>query len=87
MNIVTGRRLLVVVEDVDREPTAAELSAIEAEWPLIQAELDLVDAECAVALDHGDELAWRRCRRAEHRVLEARRALVSGRPAGPGVAA
>ncbi|MEV7229688.1 DUF6284 family protein [Polymorphospora sp. NPDC051019] len=53
-------------------PTAADLAAIEAEWPLIAAELDLVDAEIAhiYATDRGGPtvLDWRRVRRAEARV-------------------
>jgi hypothetical protein len=64
----------------DREPTAAGLAAIEREWPLIAAELDLVDAE-VTALCAGErlsELDRRRLRRAEHRVLVARRALTTG---------
>ena len=32
------------------EPSKAELLAIEAEWPLIAAEVALVDAECAYAI-------------------------------------
>jgi len=31
----------------EREPTLAELAAIEAEWPLIEVELALLDAEIA----------------------------------------
>jgi hypothetical protein len=29
-----------------REPTRADLAAIDAEWPLLEAELAVVDAEC-----------------------------------------
>jgi len=54
-------------DPLDREPTAEDLAAIEAEWPLIAAEVAVVDAEAAVALDHTDGLAARRlsvaCRR------------------------
>ncbi|RZU51906.1 hypothetical protein EV385_3742 [Krasilnikovia cinnamomea] len=54
------------------EPTRADLAAIEDEWPLIEAELDLVNAEIAhiYAADRGGptELDWRRLRRAEARV-------------------
>jgi hypothetical protein len=59
------------------EPTAAELAAIDAEWPLIAAELDLLDAEVA-ALSAGpnmSEIDRRRVRRAEHRVLAVTRRL------------
>ncbi len=54
------------------DPTLADLSAIEAEWPLIEAELSVLDAEIAniYAADHGgpSPLDWRRLRRAEARV-------------------
>jgi len=49
------------------EPTHQELQEIEAEWPLIAAELAVVDAEIA-ALQNGPyfcELDRRRLRRAE----------------------
>ena len=51
----------------DREPTAAELRAIENEWPLIAAELAVLDAEIT-ALQTGTEfceLDRRRLRRAQ----------------------
>jgi hypothetical protein len=58
----------------DTEPTAADLAAIEAEWPRIAAEMDLLDAEIAVlnAADRGgpSPLDWRRLRRAEARVTK-----------------
>ncbi|MEU7170098.1 DUF6284 family protein [Micromonospora tulbaghiae] len=57
------------------EPTAADLDAIESEWPLIAAELDVLDAEITMlyAEDHGGPtvLDWRRLRRAEARVTRA----------------
>ncbi|MFG1656872.1 DUF6284 family protein [Micromonospora chersina] len=60
---------------VTAEPTAADLAAIEAEWPLIAAELDVLDAEITLiyAEDHGGPTAldWRRLRRAEARVNRA----------------
>ena len=53
-------------------PSAADLDAIEVEWPLIAAELDLLDAQIGTmyAADHGgpSPLDWRRLRRAEARV-------------------
>jgi len=56
-----------VVADADREPTREELRAIEAEWPLIAAELAVVDAEIAVLQSPYGwcELARRRLRRAQ----------------------
>jgi hypothetical protein len=63
----------------ESEPSAADLAAIEAEWPLIAAELDLVDAEIALiyAEDHGwpTELPRRRVRRAADRVMRVASAL------------
>jgi len=51
-------------------PTPDELAAIEDEWPVIAAELELTGAEIAVlnAHPHPTELDWRRLRRAERRV-------------------
>lgn len=66
------------------EPSPAELDAIEAEWPLIAAELDVLDAEIAIinAADHGGPavLDWRRLRRAEGRVTRVA-AELAARPA------
>jgi hypothetical protein len=60
------------------EPTAAELAAIDAEWPLIDAELAVVDAEIQALSAKGgpSPLDWRRLRRAQRRVLAARLRLV-----------
>jgi len=54
-------------------PSDVELAAIELEWPLIAAELDLIHAEIRVLTAAGgpSELDWRRLRRAEHRRLRA----------------
>jgi hypothetical protein len=59
------------------DPTAAELAEIEQEWPLIAAELDLLDAEISFinAGSAASTLDRRRIRRAEHRVMEASRGL------------
>lgn len=55
------------------EPSPEALAAIEAVWPLIEADMDVLDAEIAViyAADRGapTELDWRRLRRAEARAL------------------
>jgi hypothetical protein len=55
---MTRRPVITDLETPGREPSAADLAAIEAEWPLIEAELAVVDAEI-------------RLRRAEHRALAA----------------
>jgi hypothetical protein len=59
------------------EPTAADLAAIEVEWPQIQADLDQLDAEISALLagPYMSELDRRRIRRAERRVLEVGREL------------
>jgi hypothetical protein len=53
------------------EPTAADLAAIEAEWPLIEADLNVLDAEIRLLAAAGGPslLDWRRLRRAEHQAL------------------
>ncbi|MFD7447118.1 DUF6284 family protein [Streptomyces sp. NPDC059909] len=67
----------VVVDRIDREPTAAELDAIEQELPVILAGVDLLDAQI-ITLDRvPSELDQRRIRRARRRVLAARRALAN----------
>lgn len=51
-------------------PTPDELASIEAEWPLIEAGLDLVDAEIAAARHESPmPLDWQRIRSRERRVL------------------
>jgi uncharacterized protein DUF6284 len=52
------------------EPTRADLRRIEDEWPLIEAELAVVDAEIAAARlgDDMSELGRRRVRRAQARL-------------------
>jgi hypothetical protein len=69
------------------EPTAADLAAIDTEWPLIAADLDLLDAEITLlyAEDHGgpSPLDWRRLRRAEARVTRAAAELAADPRANP----
>jgi len=66
------------------EPSAVDLAAIDAEWPLIAAELDVLDAEITMfyADDSGgpSPLDWRRLRRAEARVTRTA-AELAARPA------
>ena len=64
------------------EPSAADLVAIEREWPLIEAERDLLDAEIAL-LNAGRDaspLDHRRVRRAERRVQTVGRELANLAP-------
>ncbi|MEU8051788.1 DUF6284 family protein [Micromonospora haikouensis] len=75
---------MTIDHDAAMGPAAADLAAIEQEWPLIAADLDLLDAEIAMlyAADDGGPTAldWRRLRRAEARVIRAA-AEVAARPA------
>ena len=66
------------------DPSLDDLSAIEAEWPLIEAELAVLDAEIATiyAAEHGgpSPIDRRRLRRAEARVTRVA-AELAARPA------
>ena len=57
------------MNDTRDEPTGDDLAAIEAEWPQIAAERDLVDAECRLLADPSDALAKRAHRRAVSALL------------------
>ena len=74
----------------DVEPTDADLAANDAAWPLIEAELSLLDAEIAWinAVDHGgpSPLDWRRLRRAEARVTRVAAELAASPAARKAVA-
>lgn len=69
-------------------PSADELGEIEQEWPLIAAELDLLDAEIAyiTAGPAASVLDRRRVRRAERRVLTVSRELAAEEAAVDGAA-
>jgi hypothetical protein len=57
------------------EPSSADLSAIEREWPPIAAELELLDAQLLLTTGGGQAsgLDPRRVRRAARRLLAIRR--------------
>ncbi len=57
--------IIPLFESYGEEPTAAELAAIEAEWPQIAAELDVLDAEIAELISgpYMSEIDRRRTRR------------------------
>ncbi|MGW0950069.1 DUF6284 family protein [Streptomyces sp. NPDC002623] len=77
MKHIGAVQVVVTADEFDREPTAAELDAIELESPLILAEVDLLDAQIK-AMDHPEnEVDTRRIRRARNRVLAARRDLAN----------
>ncbi|WP_088285107.1 DUF6284 family protein [Kineosporia sp. A_224] len=66
---------------LESEPTDADLREIDAEWPLIAAELDVVDAEAALVRAPGDVTA-RRLAKAKRNL---RAVLVERRAAGSSV--
>ncbi|MFI8989420.1 DUF6284 family protein [Streptomyces antimycoticus] len=73
-----GALQAVVTADLsDREPTAAELDAIEDEMPLITAEVELLDVQISLLDRPASELDTRRLRRARRKVLAARLELTN----------
>jgi hypothetical protein len=67
-------------------PTPNDLQAIEAEWPVIAAELELLDAQLLLIMAGGQAsgLDRRRVRRAARRLLAIRRGASERRsPASP----
>ncbi|MGW6153826.1 DUF6284 family protein [Streptomyces sp. NPDC055144] len=77
MKNIAALQALVTADGFDREPTAAELDAIEHEQPLIQAEVRLLDAQIVTLDRTPTEVDERRIRRARRRVLAARRELTN----------
>jgi len=56
-------------DPLKNDPRRADLLLIEAEWPVIEAELEVVAAECRLAGSPGDQLAIRAHRRAVRSLL------------------
>jgi len=77
MKHIGADQAVVTADDFDREPTAAELDAIERELPLILANVDLLDAQIITIDRTPTALDVRRIRRARRRVLAERRALAN----------
>ncbi|GGS92484.1 DUF6284 family protein [Streptomyces violaceus] len=75
-HIVTVQEAVTAFADW-KEPTDAELDAIELEMPAILADVDLVDAQIAALESNPTELDARRIRRARRRALAARVALLN----------
>ncbi|MBT2490408.1 hypothetical protein J7E96_18160 [Streptomyces sp. ISL-96] len=75
MRYIATVQTVVTAAPFDREPTAAELSAIEEEMPVITAEVELLDAQIMTLDRPATELDGRRIRRARNRVMAARRDL------------
>ncbi|MGW7272290.1 DUF6284 family protein [Streptomyces sp. NPDC054864] len=61
----------------DREPTAAELDAIEREMPLITADVELLDVQISLLDRPVTELDARRLRRARRKALAVRLSLTN----------
>lgn len=70
--------------DPYEEPSTDALAAIEREWSLIQAEIDLIDVEIKLLTSTGgpSDEDWRRLRRAIRRVLREAAALATREAAG-----
>ncbi|MCX5607891.1 DUF6284 family protein [Streptomyces sp. NBC_00047] len=62
------------------EPSDAELEAIEAEMPVVLADVELLDALIALLDRPASEFDARRIRRAQTRVLSARRDAANRTP-------
>ncbi|MFP1627350.1 DUF6284 family protein [Streptomyces sp. 5K101] len=77
MKHIGAVQAVVTVAPYDREPTAAELDAIEREMPVITAEVELLDAQITMLDRAPSPLDERRIRRARNRVLAARRDLTN----------
>ncbi|MEV0410968.1 DUF6284 family protein [Streptomyces sp. NPDC050448] len=69
--------VVTAAEEFDREPTAAELDAIEVEMTVISAEVELLDVQIMLLDRPVSDLDERRLRRARNRVLAARRDLTN----------
>ncbi|MCX4765312.1 DUF6284 family protein [Streptomyces sp. NBC_01275] len=80
-HIVTVQEAVTAFADW-MEPTDAELDAIEAEMPLIVADIEALDVQIALLERTPSELDERRVRRGRHRVLAERAALANRVVAG-----
>ncbi|WP_156727907.1 DUF6284 family protein [Streptomyces apocyni] len=77
MKYIGAVQAVVTADVLDREPTAAELDAIEREMPVILAGVELLDAQIITLDRTPTELDARRIRRARRKVLAARRELAN----------
>ncbi|MFF6823673.1 DUF6284 family protein [Streptomyces longwoodensis] len=75
-HIVTVQDAVTAFADF-MEPTPAELAAIDAEMPVILADVELLDAHILTLDRTPSEVDVRRIRRARRRALAARVALVN----------
>jgi cob(I)alamin adenosyltransferase len=79
---------IIHLSAVQDEPTAADLAAIEREWPQIAADLELLNAQIDLmnAGPFASVLDWRRVRRAERRMLDLAESFADRRAETEGVA-
>ncbi|KPI26654.1 hypothetical protein OV320_6323 [Actinobacteria bacterium OV320] len=80
-HIVTVQEAVTAFADW-MEPTNAELDAIEAEMPVILADVEALDVQIALLERTPAELDQRRARRNQNRVLAARATLANRTAAG-----
>ncbi|WP_216588646.1 DUF6284 family protein [Streptomyces brasiliscabiei] len=79
--------VVTTTDELDREPTFAELDAIAVETPLIDAEVELLDVRISLLDRSPTDVDHQRIRRARRKVLAARRTLANqGGAASPAVA-
>ncbi|MEU2901546.1 DUF6284 family protein [Streptomyces globisporus] len=77
MKSIAALQAAVTATLSEREPSDAELDAIETESPLILADVALLDAQIMTIDRTPTELDQQRIRRAHRRVLAARRDLAN----------
>ncbi|WP_405783215.1 DUF6284 family protein [Streptomyces sp. NBC_01378] len=77
MKNIAALQAVVTADEFDREPTYAELNAIETEMPVILARIELLDAQIVTLDRTPTELDQQRIRRARRRVMAARRELTN----------
>ncbi|MET9671569.1 DUF6284 family protein [Streptomyces sp. NPDC006482] len=77
MKSIAALQAVVTATPFGREPSDAELDAIETEMPLILADVELLDAVINTLDRPVSKLDERRIRRARNRVVAARRDLTN----------
>ncbi|MDJ1138604.1 DUF6284 family protein [Streptomyces iconiensis] len=77
MRYIDAVQAIVTAAWYDREPTTAQLAAIEREMPAITADIEWLDAVITTLDRTPTELDTRRIRRARRRALDARRDLAN----------
>ncbi|MEU7182307.1 MULTISPECIES: DUF6284 family protein [Streptomyces] len=80
MSYIAPVPAVVTAPVFDRGPSAAQMTAIEREMPVIAAEVELLDAQIMILDRVPTELDAQRIRRARRRLLAARRDLTNQPP-------